>query len=186
MKFTNPYTLEIGGIWSVENEKGDLVVNYNKDNCVGYLLHLNAYEKLVYLVGYTTMDKVEKGEIPLSTIEETIAKKYGADKATEFLNTMKEWNIEYNNSYKSDEVYNLAIELENKFLEFVKQDINSLKTEQEIKEYKTIWERYKTKNLPQVIEEDSKDITNKTFNIDTIENMLNEKEKNIKNNELER
>lgn len=176
MKFTNTYTLEIGGIWSVENEKGDLVVNYNKDNCVGYLLHLNAYEKLVYLVGYTTMDKVEKGEVPISAVEEAIAKKYGADKATEFLNTMKEWNIEYNNSYKSDEVYNLAIELENKFLEFVKQDINSLKTEQEIKEYKTIWERYKTKNLPQVIEEDSKDVTNKTFNIDSIENMLKNKE----------
>lgn len=177
MKFTNPYTLEVGGIWSVENEKGDLVVNYNKDNCVGYLLQLNAYEKLVYLVGYTTMDKVEKGEIPLSTIEETIGKKYGAGKATEFLNIMKEWKIEYDNSYKGDEIYNLAIELENKFLEFVKQDINSLETKQQIEEYKAIWERYETKNLPQVIKEDSKDITNETFNIDSIKESLKNKEK---------
>lgn len=179
MKFTNPFTLEIGGMWSVENEKGDLVVNYNKDNCFGYLLHLNAYEKLVYLAGYTTMDKVEKGEAPLSIVEETIAKKYGKNKASEFLNIMKEWNIEYDNSYKGDEIYDLAIELENKFLEFVKQDINSLKTEQQIKEYKAIWEHYRTKNLPQVIEEDTKNITNKTFGIDSIENMLKNKEKNI-------
>ena len=187
MKFTNPLTLDIRGIWSIENEKGDLTVEYNKDNGSGYLVDLNAYEKMVYLVGYNTMDKIEKGEIPLSVLEETITKKYGKKQASKFLKTMKEWYVEYNNSYKGDKIYNLAIEFENTFLECVKQDINSLKTEKQIKEYKKIWEHYKTKNLPQVTEEETNNITNEIFNIKSIDNMLKSKEKNIKkDNDLER
>lgn len=189
MKFTNPFSLDIGGMWSIENEKGSLVIEYNKDNCSGYLVDLNAYEKLVYLVGYNTMDKVEKGELPISIVEETITKRYGKEQASKFLQTMKEWYIEYNNSYKGEEIYNLAIEFENVFLECVKQDIDLLETESEIKEYKKVWEYYKAKNLPQVTEEETrKNITNETFNINSIDNMLNKKEQNkVKiNNEMER
>ena len=184
MKFANPFNLNVGGIWSIENEEGSLIIDYNKDNGAGYLVDLNAYEKLVYLVGYNTMDKVEKGELPISIVEETITKKYGKTQASKFLQTMKEWYTEYNNSYKGEEIYNLAIEFENVFLECVKQDINMLQTENEIREYKEIWEHYKTKNLPQVTEDEAKNnITNEIFNIESIDNMLN---KIRINNEMER
>lgn len=188
MKFVNPFSLDVGAMWSIENERGNLIIDYNKDNGVGYLVDLNAYEKLVCLVGYAIMDKVEKGELPISSIEEAITRKYGKAQASKFLQTMKEWYTEYNNSYKGEKIYNLAIEFEKIFLECIKQDIRLLGTESEITEYKKIWEHYKTKNLPQVTEETRKNITNETFNIDSIDNMLNGKEQdNIKiNNEGER
>ncbi len=183
MKFTNPLTEDIGGIWSVENKKGDLIINYNKDTGLGYLVDLNAYEKLVYLVGYNTMDKVEKGEAPLSIVEKTIAEKYGKKQASEFLQTMEEWYAEYNKSYKSDKVCNLSIELENEFLEFVKQDINSSKNKDKIEEKKRVWSHYKKRNLPEVTDGEEKNITNKIFNVKLVDNALKSKEQD---NEIER
>ncbi len=178
MKFTNPFTLDISGIWSIENERRDLVINYNKDNGSGYLVDLNAYEKLVYLVGYDIMDKVEKGELPLSAVRDAIAKKYGEKQADEFLQIIKDWYTEYLNSYKGEKIYNLAIDLENQFLDFIKQDIESLKTKEEVKEYKPIYEFYIQRNLPQIENtnvQPYKDLTREIFDIETLDKMLEAK-----------
>ena len=176
MKFTYPLKSEEFGSWSIEDKKGNYMIEYVKDNCIGYLVDLNAYEKLVYLVGYTTMDKVEKGKISLSELEKTVAKKYGQQQACEFFQTMKEWYVKYNESYKGDEIYNLAIEFEKQFLGFVEQDIDALKTQKQAKKYKPIYDFYMTKNLPIVTAlKTNKDITKKTFNISALDKKLNEK-----------
>lgn len=178
MKFTNPFTLDISGIWSVENEKGDLTINYHKDICSGYLVDLNAYEKLVYLVGYDLMNEVEKCNMPLSTIKDAIAQKYGDKQAEKFLETMKNWYAEYLNGYKGEKIYNLSIELENQFLDFIKQDIEALKTKEEAEKYKPVYEFYINRNLPQIEDtntQSSKDLTREIFDIETLDKMLEEK-----------
>ena len=176
MKFTYPFKYEELGSWSIEDKKGNYIIEYTKDNCIGYLVELNAYEKLVYLVGYSTMDKVEKGKISLSALEKNIAKKYGKQQASDFWKTMREWYVKYYESYKGDEIYNLAIEFEKQFLSFVEQDIDSLKTQKQAKKYKPIYDFYMTKNLPTVTAlKTNKDITKKTFNISALDKKLNEK-----------
>lgn len=160
MKFAKPANLEATGSWLIADKKDEYNISYNKQNCLGYLVEMNAYEKLVYLAGYETVEKIEKGEQPISILQEVISKKYGKEKTTKFLKTMEEWYVEYDNSWKGDTVYNLAIELENQFLDFIKYDINSLKTEEEAKRYEEIYKFYKTKNLPQV--EDTKTMENIT------------------------
>jgi len=175
MKFTNPFTEQVWGAWSIANEKGDLIIDYNKDNCLGYLVELNAYEKLVYLVGYDTIDKIEKGEIPFSTISETISQKYGDEKADEILETMSEWYEKYNDSWKGDEVSDLSIKLENLFLDCMKEDINRISNKEETEKYIKLYEHYKIKNLPQAIDASGNSITNNIFNISQVDNTLKNK-----------
>lgn len=178
MKFTKPFDLIVGGIWSVENEQGDLTINYGKDNCSGYLVDLNAYEKLVYLVGYNMIDKIEKGELPISAVKNSIAEKYGEQQASEFINTMKDWYVEYQNNYKGERIFNLALELENQFLNFIKQDIESLETQIDAENYKQTYDFYMLRNLPRIENESiqpHKDLTMEFYDIETLDKMLEEK-----------
>lgn len=176
MKFIKPSTAEAAGSWLISDENGEINIAYTKDNCQGYLVEMNAYEKLVYLAGYNVIDKAEKGEVPLSALKDTIAEKYGEKQVDEFLQTMKDWYTEYLNSYKGEKIYNLAIDLENQFLDFIKQDIESLKTKEEAKKYKSKYDFYMTKNLPVVTDTQSyQDLTREKFDIETLDKMLEEK-----------
>lgn len=174
MKFIKPANNELTGSWMIsKNENYDINILYAKENCQGYLLHMNAYEKLVYLAGYNNVEKVENKEAPFSIIEDAISKKYGKDKTAEFFTTMNDWYMEYNNDYKGEEVYNLAIKLENLFLKFIETDIKNLKTEKEIKRYTEIYEFYKGKNIPQVKKTlVGEDIKEEVFGINNIDDLL--------------
>ncbi len=176
-KFTTPVKEELTSARIIKNADGSLRIEYQKNNGIGYLLELNAYEKLIYLAGYDTMEKVQKGTIPFSAIKEAIIQEYGQEQADRFLGTMEEWHSEYQNIYQSDKEYELGIKLENLFLEFMKQDISKL-TKKQAKEYKPIYELYKSKVLSKVVETATqKDITNEVFNIAEIDKMLNAKSK---------
>lgn len=170
MKFIKPKSEELGGSWLV-SDKNDLInIAYKKANCQGYLLEMNAYEKLVYLTGYDIIEDVENSKASFSTIQDKISKKYGKEKCEDFLRTMNDWYVEYNNNWMGDEVYNLSIKLEELFLEFVKQDINNIQSQNEAINYTKKFEFYKTKNLPEIYETTSNNIiTNKVLKIDDLD-----------------
>ncbi len=173
-KFVNPLDVKVGGTWTISNEAGTSTLNYNKDNCLGYLVELNAFENLVYLAGYDTMDKVEKGEISLSELKETIAKNYGQDKSNKIWNTMHKWYSAYNENWQSDEAYQAGIELQNLYLECVEQDINKLKPNQ-VKQFMDVYRNYKLKNLAQIENSNGENITNQVFDIDKLDDLMVEK-----------
>jgi len=176
MKFVNELTPEQQGTWSISDGKGNNTIDYNKDNCSGYLVHLNAYENLVYFAGYDAVYAVEQGQ-DYSTIEKSIANKYGEEKAKNIVTTMEKWFSEYTDNWQSDKTYNLSIKLQNLYLDCIKEDIKNLDTgnKEQIKDYMEIYRNYKMKNLPQIIDSEGKNHTNEIFKIDTIDNMLIDK-----------
>lgn len=174
-KFVNPLDINVGGTWAISNEAGTSTINYNKDNCLGYLVELNAYENLVYLAGYDTMNKVEKGEISLLDLKNTIAKSYGQDKADKIWNTMVEWYSEYNKNWKSDKAYQAGIELQKLYLECIEQDIKNLKPEQ-VEAFGTVYGYYKSKKLPQIENSNGENITEEVFDINRLDALIVQKE----------
>ena len=122
------------------------------------------------------MDKVEKGEISLSELKETIAQNYGQEKANKIWNTIHKWYSAYNENWKSDETYNAAVDLQELYFDCIKQDIGDLKTKDQVKKFMDIWRGYKLKVLPQIEDSDGKNITNEFFEeIDEIDNVLTDK-----------
>lgn len=176
MKFVNKMTTEQQGNWSIANEDGTNTIDYKKDSYIGYLVNLNAYENLVYLVGYDTIYEVEQGQ-EYSKIEESITSKYGKEKGNELIRTMLEWYNEFTNNWQSDKVYNLSMKLQNLYLDCIKEDIKNLdiNNKEQIKEYMEIYRNYKLKNLPQVINSKGENCTYEAFSIDSIDNMLIDK-----------
>ncbi len=182
-KFVNPLTPKVGGTWAIANEKGTRKLNYNNDTGIGYLVELNAYENLVYLAGYNTMDKVEKGEISLSELKGTIAENYGQNKSNKIWDKMTEWYGTYKSEgWQSDKAYQTGIEVQKLYLECIKQDIEQLNHNQ-IEKYMDIYRNYKLKNLPQVLDSNENNITNEIFDIDTLDNLMVDKivEANVMN-----
>lgn len=176
MKFANPLSDDVGGIWPIENKKGTREIQYCKDTGCGYIVDLNMYEKLVYLAGYGTMDKVERGKVPLSAVEKAIGKKYGKKQAKKFIKTMNDCYVAYMKSHKGDRVYNLAIDLEKQFLKFVERDIDALKTKKQAKSFKQIYDVYIERNLPAVVNpKTSKSLTRKIFNLSALDKKLSKK-----------
>lgn len=183
MKFTQPSSLEHRGSWLIEKENSEYIIEYSKHNCNGYLLDMNAYEKLVYLLGYDTVEKVIANQISFSEVQNMLSEKYGEEETIKFFQTLQDWYTEYENAWKSDVTYDLALSLENQFLDFIKQDIELLKTKEEAEKYKTIYEFYIKKNLPQVKmiqktgtnSESYVNLTSETFDIETLDKMLEEK-----------
>lgn len=176
MKFTYPFSLDVGGSWFIEFNGTE--INYTKNTSYGYPSYMNMYEKLVYLGGYELIDRIEKCEMPFSDLKKTIAEKYGQTQTDVFFKTLLEWLVEYDERYRGEKIYNLSIELENQFLDFIKQDIESLKTKEEVKEYKPIYEFYIQRNLPQIENTNVKpykDLTREIFDIETLDKMLEEK-----------
>ena len=175
-KFTVPFSLMEGGAWMVTNDNEEISINYTKDNCTGYLINLNAYEKLIYLVGYDIIDGMEKGEIPFSSLRNTLAKNYGIVQGNNFYYLMEKWYKEYLNDWSSDETFNLSIQLENMFFEFIRQDIKALSTKEEAIAYKPIYDFYMQRNLPIIRVEDTyENITKDYFDTSELDEMLNEK-----------
>jgi hypothetical protein len=174
-KFVNPLDVKVSGSWGISNESETTTIKYNKDNCIGYLVELNAFENLVYLAGYDTIDKVEKGEISLPELKDKIAQNYGRTKANKIWSTIREWYNSYNEAWKSDKTFKVAIELQELYFDCIKQDVNNLKPNQ-VKEYMDIWRGYKLKNTPQIEDSDDRNITNEFFDsIDEIDELLVDK-----------
>ncbi len=152
-KFTNEYTTDVLGSWSIANNSGTKTIDYTKENGIGYLVELNAYEKLVYLLGYNFMNKIDNGEIPFSKVEIEMGKIYRETGKT-FLNQMTQWYTNYQEKgWQDDKTYNSAVKFENSFLEIAKKDKNKEK-----------FNHYLEKNLPTVSDASGKDITDQVFN----------------------
>lgn len=176
MKFTYPFSLDVGGSWFIEFNGTE--INYTKNNGFGYLSYMNMYEKLVYLGGYELIDRIEKCEVPFSDLKKTITEKYGQEQTDVFFKTLLEWLVEYDERSRGEKIYNLSIELENQFLDFIKQDIEALKTKEEAEKYKPVYEFYINRNLPQIEDTNTqppKDLTREIFDIETLDKMLEEK-----------
>lgn len=181
MKFTRSASEEAGGSWLIANENDEINIAYNKANCQGYLLEMNIYEKLVYLAGYNNVEKVENKEAAFSIIQDAISKKYGKEETDKFFQAINDLYIEYNNTWKGEETYNLAVNLEKLFLNFMRQDISNLKTEKELKKFGEIYDFYTTKNIPEVRNNITGEIiTNEFWEIDN--EFLSSKLQEIKRN----
>ena len=140
-KFTNEYTNEVYGKWSIENTEGTRTIDYNKENGIGYLYELNAYEKLVYLLGYSFMNKVEKGIVDFSQIKTEMISKY-AEQGNNLLNKIEEWYTYISEEgTTSDITFDSAIDLENTFLELAKKDNKNKFNHYIEKNLPTVWER---------------------------------------------
>ena len=152
-KFTNEFTTESFGMWSISNESGTKTIDYTKENGVGYLVQLNAYEKLIYLLGYNFMNQVEKGDIPFSQIRNEMKSKYG-ENGTQLFDQMERWYTNYREEgWRSDVTFNSSVKLENLFLELAKKDRNKNKIN-----------HYLEKNLPTVTDSNGRNITDQIFN----------------------
>ena len=175
-KFVTQLTPDHGGSWSVLNENASRILEYQKSNGTGYLLDLNAYENLVYLTGYNVIYGVEQGDA-YNTIEKTIAQKYGMEKAINIMKTMDEWYNQYQKNWQGDKVYELSVQLQNLYLDCIKQDIQRLDVhnQEQIKTYMEIYRNYKMNNLAHVFDQDGNDITNQVFDIDALDELLIDK-----------
>lgn len=174
-KFVFEISEESHGSWSVENSGGTQEIDYEKNNCIGYLLQMNAYEKLVYLVGFEAIDQLERNEISFDEFKGIIASKYGKAQTEAFFEKMVDWYDEYDVSYQSDAVFRLSVELENMFLAFMKKDIMKM-SYKEAEEFRETYHIYRTKIMPRArIPETYEDITDSVFNVAETDRALEEK-----------
>jgi len=158
MKFAKKMNYEHGGSWCVAKKDESVCLEYRKDNCVGYLTYLNAYEKLVYLLGYDTIFEYENGDLSYGDIRNKLAKKYGENIGGKFLTTMSDWHNESDGNYANDKAFSLAIEFENLFFECLKKDIKNLKTKKEAEEFIRIYDHYKKRNMPVTVNADGEEL----------------------------
>ena len=183
-KFVNPYSTDVYGMWIVSNKDESLEIEYTKDDCIGYLTNLNAYEKLVFLLGYDIMNNAEEGKITFSTIENILSDFYGTENAEEFVETMKNWFMEFNKNWKSDKTYDLSVEFENMFLKLVGLNIEYIKSEEQLERYKTAFKQYVEKNMPRVIDnKENKDITAEVFEYEQVNDLFYKKEEELNKKE---
>lgn len=167
---------EHGGSWGIADSEEEYNIEYSKYNCIGYLIDLNFCEKLVYLAGYKNVEKVEFGEIRFADLVDIIASRYGREETDKFFDTVTKMYVSYEKSWRSDEVFNLAVEAEMMFLDFMKQDIERLNNAQAAKAYKPIYDFYINKNLPVVEYRNSyANINREFFEIEALDELLNEK-----------
>ena len=181
-RFVNPYTSDVYGFWSVSGKDGNSTIEYTKEDCIGYLTNLNAYEKLVFLLGYDTINYAENGKISFSTIQTILVKYYGRENADEYVDTMKQWFLEYNKNWKSDETYRLSIEFENSFMKLVGLNVNYINNVEQLNRYRRFFEYYLDKNMPTVFDEKTKeDITADVFDYEQVIKAFDDKEAELLN-----
>ena len=148
--FTNPYTTEVYGMWSITNEEKTRTIDYNKENGIGYPVALNAYVKMVYLLGLDFLEQIEQGAIPFSDLVEELSARYG-EKGTALFDTMMEWYATYDEEgWQSTAAYDLAVQFENQFLAIAKREV-------------AYYDNYLEKYLPVVTDKNGNDITDDVF-----------------------
>lgn len=178
-QFTCEYTINKPSSWGVMNDDESIEINYTKSNGVGYILPLNPNEKLIMLLGYRTYDDIQKGNVPITTLESKMEHYYGK-KGIELLEIMSEWNREYEANWKSDKVVQLSIRLENLFLELIEMNINNINNMEQLNRYKEVINHYVEKNLPTVLDKKDEmnitDITDRIFNMHMLKYLIEEKE----------
>ena len=175
-KFATNVNDDVHGSWSIGDAGDNYEIQYQKSNCIGYLIYMNTCEKLAYLADYKNLEKVELGKLQFSELVDIIAQRYGRVETDIFFATITDMYKSYDENWCSDEVYNLAISVERMFLDFIKQDINALSSTKEAEAYKPIYDFYMRKNLPAVIDvKNDKDISRELFDIVSLDNLLSEK-----------
>lgn len=169
MKFTeNPSSKKID-YDIIENNKGN-EVKYEKSIKEGYARYLYLYENLNLFAGYKNLDSVKGQNIP-AQIESAISKRYGNELASEVMSNLAEL-IKLENSHNSNAQYEQAIKTQQTFLKCIEKDIDSLNSKKDVEEYINIYRGYKLNNLAQVIDTDGNNITNGTFDIESLDNKM--------------
>ena len=179
-QFINEYTTAKPSSWGVMNDDESIEINYTKNNGIGYILPLNAIEKLICLLGYNMYEDIETGNVPITTLEGKMEHYYGKEKGKEFLSIMSEWNSAYDENWKSDKIVDLSINLENLFLELMGTNINYIQSKEQLARYKEIIDHYVERNLPVVLNgRDGIEITEDVFKIKELYDLIAEKEKSF-------
>lgn len=80
--------------------------------------------------------------------------------------------IKLENSHNSNAQYEQAIKTQQTFLKCIEKDIDSLNSKKDVEEYINIYRGYKLNNLAQVIDTDGNNITNETFDIESLDNKI--------------
>lgn len=172
-EFVNPLTTRKTAMWSIANTNGDKIIEYGKSDGIGYLVDLYAFENSAYLAGYNVAKGVGHDK-KISAVREAIAKKYGEQTSQGIWDALAKWYSSYSENWKSDKTYNLAVDLQNKILECIKQDIQNLdiNNKEQIKKFMDVYRNYKLKIMPQVFDEGHNLCTNQVFNIDDLDELL--------------
>lgn len=169
MKFTESPSSEKVDYDIIDNNNGD-TVEYGKSTRRGYAKYMNLYENLNLFAGYKNLDSVKGQNIP-AQIESAISKRYGNELASEVMSNLAEL-IKLENSHNSNAQYEQAIKTQQTFLKCIEKDIDSLNSKKDVEEYINIYRGYKLNNLAQVIDTDGNNITNETFDIESLDNKI--------------
>ena len=178
-KFTKEYTTYSLGSNFIRNSDESMEINYKKDNGIGYHKELNAYEKLVFLLGYDCINDITTGKIPFKELKSEFAKYYGEDYSEEFLGTMRDWYVKSNETWGNDEVFQLSIKLENLFLEIIGKNVQEIDNIEQLNTYKQMIEQYIERNMPFIVDSQNNDITSKLLNYQHVYKLITEKEKSL-------
>ena len=187
-RFANEYTSEIYGTHTIATSDMRLEIEYSNLDCMGYLHELNAYTKLMYFVGYETMHKFYTHEISFDDIAEIICNRYGKEKGEKFLIDLFVRTEHYleDNGFKNDITYNLSIETEKMFLDFIYSDVENAKTIEELEEIERLYRSYVEISMPKVYLNDDdgsrEEITDTLFDTTPIEDILEIKKAELTNN----
>lgn len=169
MKFTAIPSSEKTSADFIENSKG-YTVEYGQSIRRGYAKYVNLYENLNLFAGYKNLDSIKGENIPIQ-IEEAIAKNYGNELATEVMENFAEL-IKLENSYNKNKQYEQAIKTQTVFLKCIEHDIDSLNNKSDVEKYINIYRGYKLNNLLKVIDSEENNITNETFDIDSLDDKM--------------
>lgn len=152
MRFTNEFTTETFGMWGVSD--GEYYMDYRKENCEGYLIDLNDYEKIRYVVGYGQLSAFERNEATVSDLIDTAASRYTREEAEHFFKLISARSEKYAEAYNSEGVFDMSVELENIFLGFIRQDMEKADGS-DLEGIKAEYDYYVEKNLPHIYIEDT-------------------------------
>ncbi|MBQ5970276.1 MAG: hypothetical protein IJL52_09220 [Clostridia bacterium] len=175
-KFILPLPVYHSTTWCIETEDGSRWIEYCKDSGVGYLTYLYMYENLLYLAGYDAMHAVGR-TADLSVVKDEIAKRYGADTQQALWDKLMEWYNSYSQNWRSDQSYQLAIELQALFSDCVKQDIHQLDTSDkaQVLKFMDVYRNYKLNILPVARDAQDTPCTDAVFGVGALDDLMIEK-----------
>jgi len=178
-KFVNPYSTITSANWVATNNDESIIIKYSNSSGIGYLTYLNAYEKLVFLLGYDVINDLEDGNIKYPNIEKKLLEYYGKENGKEYAKIMKDWFMEYEENITGDKICKLCLDFEDSFMKMVGYNIDLIEDEQLLDRYKSAFEQYLERNMPTAMDNNFKEITSQIFDYQYMNKAFEEKQKEI-------
>lgn len=170
MKYANPLKVEKTASDFISENNYEL--EYKADTGAGYPKEMNIYNNLQFICGYDVMESLKEGK-PLSTLEDTISKKYGSDISNTIFRELKNIYYAQQNDNNKEEMES-AIKLQKAFLNCVEKDILNLNKKSDVVKYTNTYRMYKLNNLAQMYN-GQKNITNSYFSTDLLDEKMADK-----------